>query len=123
MGDPTLAPWHDRDPALLAWAMAKPAKPKFSAFIGNRQFKNVTLNRFLQVLEQSLSYLIAVVLLWWAMALLEYLGFKTYLLNVFESLLTAWVLIRLMSAFVSQAHWAKIAHESRSKNAPNPINK
>jgi len=48
-----------------------------------------------------------VILLWLAMVVFRHLGLKVYLLNLFESLLTAWVVIRLLTSIVRAAHWAK----------------
>ena len=75
--------------------------------VRERNLTDSSLGRFLQALEQTLSYLIAVVLLWLAMEVFRQLGLKTYLLNLFESLVTAWVLIRIITSIVHQANWAR----------------
>ena len=91
----------------LAWLIARPLKPKLSAAIEERNLKQFGLGRFLYALEQTLTYVIAVIILWLAMVVFRQLGLKIYLLNLFENLLTAWVLIRLLTSIVREAHWAK----------------
>lgn len=92
----------------LAWLIARPLKPKLAAMVRERHLTDSALGRFLQALEQTISYLIAVLLLWLVMEVFRQLGLKTYLLNLFESLVTAWVLIRLITSIVHQAHWARL---------------
>jgi small-conductance mechanosensitive channel len=93
---------------LLAWLIARPLKSKLSATIVERNIKHIALGRFLYALEQTLTYVIAVILLWLALVVFRQFGLKTHLLNLFESLLTAWVVIRLITSIVREAHWAKL---------------
>ena len=92
---------------LIAWVIARPLKPKLAVLAEARRLKYPTLGRFLHALEQTLPMVIAVTLLWLVMVGFRQFGFKTYLLNLFESLLTAWVVIRLATSVVQQANWAK----------------
>jgi len=91
----------------LAWLIARSLKPKLTAIIVERNLAQTPLGRLLHALEQALTYVIAVVLLWLAMAVFQRFGLKVYLLNLFESLLTAWVVIHLITSIVRQAHWAR----------------
>jgi len=92
---------------LLARLFARPLKSKLYAAIEARDLKQFTLGRFLYTLEQTLPWVFTVILLWLAMVVFRHLGLKVYLLNLFESLLTAWVVIRLLTSIVRAAHWAK----------------
>jgi small-conductance mechanosensitive channel len=93
---------------LLAGVIARPLKPKLSKIIVSRNLKQTTSGRFLNALEQTLAFVIATVLLWLAMAVFRQLGLKIYLLNLFESLLVAWVLIRLITTIVREPYWARV---------------
>ena len=93
---------------LLAWLIARPLKPRLIQVISSRNLEQTALGRFLSALEKALTLLIAVALLWPAMAVLDELGLKTHVLNLFESLLSAWVFIRLITSVVRQTHWARL---------------
>jgi len=91
----------------LAWLIARPLRSKLSTTIVERNLKHIALGRFLYALEQTLTYVIAAMLLWLALVVFRQLDIKTYLLNLFESLLIAWVLIRLITSIVREDYWAK----------------
>ena len=82
----------------LAWLTARSLKPKLTAIIAERNLAQTPLGRLLHAFEQTITYVIAVFLLWLAMEVFRHFGLKIYLLNTFESLLTAWVVIHLTTA-------------------------
>lgn len=92
---------------LLAGLIARSLKLKLSTVIENRNLKHTASGRFLDALAQILTYVIAIILLWLSLVLFQRLGLKIHLLNLFESLLMAWVFIRLITSIVREAHWAK----------------
>ena len=87
---------------ILAILIARSIKPKLADFIEKRILGGSALHRFLTVLEQILTYVIAIILLWVALVAFRRLGFKIYFLDAVESLLIAWVSIRLLSSIVRQ---------------------
>jgi small-conductance mechanosensitive channel len=91
----------------LAWVIARPLKPSLTEIIASHNLKHTTSGRFLTALEQILTFAFATILLWLFMAVFRHLGLKIYLLNLFESLLVAWVLIRLLTSVVRKAYWAR----------------
>ena len=93
---------------LLAWLLARPLKAKVSTIIASRNLEQAALGRFLRALEQTLTFVIAAVLLWLAIVVFRQLGLKTHFLNLFESLLAAWVFIRLITSVVRQTYWARL---------------
>jgi small-conductance mechanosensitive channel len=92
---------------LLAALIARSLKPKLSVIVEKRISKHTTLSRFLSALEQILTHATAIVLLWLVLVVFGQLGLKTYLLNLVESLLTAWVSIRLITSILHQAYLGK----------------
>ena len=93
---------------LLAWLVARPLKPKLAMLIASRKLDETALGRFLAALEQTLTLVIAGLLLWLALVIFRQYGLRTYFLNLFESLLVAWVLIRLITSVVRKTQWARI---------------
>jgi small-conductance mechanosensitive channel len=92
---------------VLAWLIARPLKSKLSAAIVDRNLKYIALGRFLYALEQTLTFVIAVMMLGLVLVVFRQLGLKTHLLNLFASLLIAWVLIRLITSIVRDDYWAR----------------
>ena len=93
---------------VLGWLIARPLKPRLSLITASRKLEHTTTGRFLLALEQTLGFVFTTVLLWLFIAVFQHLGLKIYLLNLFESLLIAWVLIRLITSIVREDHWAKL---------------
>ena len=93
---------------LLAGLIARSLKPKVIMFIEERNLEHTGSGRFLYALQEILIYVIAIIFLWLALVVFRQLGFKTHLLNLFESLLIAWVSIHLLTSIVRKAHWAKL---------------
>lgn len=93
---------------LLAGLIARPLKPLLSRIIEKHDAGNTARGRFLKALEQTLTYVVAIFLLWVALTVFRQLGLKTHLLTLFESLLVAWVVIRLITSIVQKAHWARL---------------
>lgn len=91
----------------IAWFIARPLKSRLSATIEKRNLTVTAPGRLLIAFRDTLTKVIAVVLLWLAMAVFRHFGLKIYLLNTFESLLGAWVAIHLITSIVQQAHWAR----------------
>ena len=92
---------------LLAGLIAHWLKPKLLRYLENRTLEQTALGRFLDALAQILTHMIAVVLLWVALVVFQRFGFKIYLLDIIESLLIAWVFIRLSTSIVQDRHWAR----------------
>lgn len=92
---------------VFAGLIAHWLKPKLVRFIENRNLKQTALGRFLAALAQILTHMIAVVLLWIALVVIQRFGLKIYLLDVIESLLVAWVFIRLFTSIVRDTSWAR----------------
>ncbi len=92
----------------LAWLIARPLKAKVSTIIASRNLDHTVQGRFLRALEQTLTFVIAAVLLWPVMIVFQKLGLKTHFLNLFQSLLVAWVFIRLITSVVRQTYWARL---------------
>jgi len=92
---------------LVAGLMAYWLRPKVASIIEKRDLKHTALGRFLDVLARILLHVLAVVLLWIALVVFQRLGLKIYLLNIVESLLTAWVFIRLVTSTMHDRHWAR----------------
>ncbi len=93
---------------LLAGLIARALKPKLSEIIEKRIPKHTALSRFLSALEQILTHATAIILLWVVLVVFRQLGLKIYLLNLVESLLTAWVSIRLLTSIVRQDYLSRI---------------
>lgn len=91
----------------LAWTLAKPLRPRLSAWIEQRRFKKPAVVQFLDTFQQLLKHILALVLLWLASAAFEQSGTRTHILNLFGSLLTAWVVIRLLSSIVHEKNWSR----------------
>ena len=92
---------------LLAWLIAGPFRPKVFMFVEERDLKHTALGRFLNALAQILTYVIAIFFLWLALVVFRQLSLKIHLLNIVESLLIAWVMIRLITSIVREPHWAR----------------
>lgn len=92
---------------LLAGLMAHWLKPKLLRYIENRTLEQTALGRFLDALAQILTHMIAVVLLWIVLTVFQRFGFKIYLLDIIESLLVAWVFIRLFTSIVQDTDWVR----------------
>ena len=92
---------------LMAGLIAQWLKPKVLRYIENRDLKQTALGRFLDALAQILTHITAVVLLWIALAVFQAYGLRIYLLDIIESLLIAWVFIRLFSSIVQDKSWAR----------------
>ena len=93
---------------LLAGLIARALKPKLSKIVEKRISKHTALSRFLSALEQILTHVIAIFLLWVALVGFRQLGLKIYLLDLVESLLIAWVSIRLLTSIVRQDYLSRI---------------
>jgi small-conductance mechanosensitive channel len=93
---------------LLAGLIARALKSKLSEIIEKRIPKHTALSRFLSALEQILTHATAVILLWVVLVVFRQLGLKIYLLDLVESLLTAWVSIRLLTSIVRQDYLSRI---------------
>ena len=61
---------------LLAGLIAHSLKPKVSMIIEERNLKHTALDRFLYVLAQILTHVIAIMLLWLALVVFRRLGLK-----------------------------------------------
>ena len=92
---------------VLAVLIAHWLRPKLLRYIENRNLEKTTLGRFLDVLAQILTHMVAVGLLWIALVVLQRYALKIYLLDVIESLLIAWVFIRLVTSIVHNTNWAR----------------
>jgi len=92
----------------VGWLIARSLKPKVAMIIEKRILKNTASGRFLSALEQILTYVIAVILMWLALVVFQQAGIRIHLLDLFESLLIAWVLIRLITSIVREPHWARL---------------
>ena len=92
----------------LGWLIARPLKPKLSQIIEKRFAVHTAPGRFLHTLEQTLIFVIAVLLMGLALTVFRHFGLKSHLLNLVESLLLAWVVIRLFTSIVQKAHWARL---------------
>ena len=92
---------------LLAWLVARPIKRKLSAYLSSRDLKHTNLGRFLDALEQTFTHLLAIIFLWLAMAVFRHIDLRVYLLDLVESLLVAWVLIRLITSVLREPFWAR----------------
>lgn len=93
---------------LLAGLIARAFKPKLSEIIEKRIPKHTALSRFLSALEQILTHATAIILLWVVLVVFRQLGLKIYLLDLVESLLTAWVSIRLLTSIVRKDYLTRI---------------
>ena len=93
---------------ILAWLIARPLIPKLSQVIEKRFARHTAPARFLHALEQTLTSVIAVLLLGVALTVFRHFGLKTHLLNLVASLLIAWVVIRLATSIVQKPHWARL---------------
>ena len=92
---------------LLAGLIARSLKPKLSMIIEKRNLKDTALSRFLYAFVQILTHLIAIIFLWLALVVFRQLSLKIHFLNIVESLLIAWVFIRLITSIVHETLWAK----------------
>ena len=92
---------------ILAWLMARPLRPKLSEAIASHNLEHTTSGRFLYVFEQTLTFVFATIILWLFMAAFQQLGLKVYLIDLIESLLVAWVLIRLITSIVREVYWSR----------------
>ena len=92
---------------LIAWFLARPLKAKLAETIEKRNLTVTAPGRLLIAFKDTLTEVITVLLLWLAMVVFRHFDLKIYLLNTFESLLTAWVAIHLITSIVQQAHWAR----------------
>ena len=93
---------------LLAWMIARLFKPRVLKFVEDRDLTTTTAGRFLHTFALILTYVIAVIFMWFALAVFRQLGYKSHLLNLIESLLAAWVLIRLITSILREPPWAKL---------------
>ena len=91
----------------LSGLIARWLRPKLLRFIENRNLKQTALGQFLNALAQILTHMIAVVLLWVALVVFQRYGLKIYLLDIIESLLVAWVFIRLFTSIVQDTNWVR----------------
>ncbi len=92
---------------VLAALFAHWLRPKLLSFIEIRHLGQTALGRFLDTLAQILTPMMAAVLLWITLVAFQRLGLKIYLLDIIESLLIAWVFIRLFSSIVRDTSWAR----------------
>ena len=93
---------------LLAGLIARTLKPKLSVIIEKRISEHTALSRFLAALEQILTPAVATILLWAALIVHRQLTLKDHLLDLVESLLLAWVSIRLTTSIVRQAYLGRL---------------
>ena len=93
---------------VLAGLIARALKPKLSVIIEKRISEHTAFNRFLAALEQILTPAVATILLWAALIVHRQLALKDHLLDLVESLLLAWVSIRLTTSIVRQAYLGRL---------------
>ena len=93
---------------LLAGLIARALKPKLSVIIEKRISEQTALSRFLAALEQILTPAVATIFLWVALIVHRQLALKDHLLDLAESLLLAWVSIRLTTSVVRQAYLGRL---------------
>ena len=93
---------------VMGWIIARPLRPKLTRIIEKHTTGHSAPARFLVALGQTLTPVMAVLLLLVARTAFEHFDLKTYLLRLVGSLLVAWVVIRLTTSIVQKAHWARL---------------
>jgi small-conductance mechanosensitive channel len=92
---------------VLGGLVARPFKPRLVRLIEERNWQAMTIGRFLGALHQVLAFAAAVVLLGFAMALFQRFEASRQILNMAVSLLSAWVLIRLVTSVLKDPGWRR----------------
>jgi len=91
----------------LGGLVARPFKPRLVRWIEERNWQAMTIGRFLGALHQVLAFAVAVVLLGFAMVLFQRFEASRQILNMAVSLLSAWVLIRLVTSVLRDPGWRR----------------
>jgi small-conductance mechanosensitive channel len=91
----------------LAGLIARPFKPKIARLIEAHKWADLPVGRFLGALRQVLTFAVTIVLLWLALIVFRQFELSSRILNTAVSLLSAWVLIRLVTSVVREATWAR----------------
>jgi len=92
---------------VLGGLIARPFKPRLVRWIEERNWQTMTIGRFLGALQQVLAFAVAIVLLGFAMALFQRFEASRQILNMAVSLLSAWVLIRLVTSVLRDPGWRR----------------
>jgi small-conductance mechanosensitive channel len=95
--------------ALIAYAIQKPLKPRLAEKISQLRVFS-PLRRFLTAVSDQLFSVVFLILLWLATGISGQVSSElaTDLLEIIASLMTAWILIRLTSAFIANPFVAKL---------------
>jgi len=92
---------------VLGGLVARLFKPRLSRLIEGRSWQALTIGRFLGALHQVLASAVALVLLGFAMAVFQRLEASRQILNMAVSLLSAWVIIRLVTSVLRDPGWRR----------------
>lgn len=92
---------------VLGGLVARLFRPRLSRLIERRNWQTLTFGRFLGALHQVLAFAVALVLLGFAMAAFQRFEMSRQILNMAVSLLSAWVLIRLVTSVLRDPGWRR----------------
>jgi small-conductance mechanosensitive channel len=91
----------------LGWLLARPLKARVLHLVERNRWRDQTFGRFLETLRRLLTQIVTIVILLFALAAFRHFGAPGRVLNIAVSLLSAWVLIRLLATVVREPSWAR----------------
>jgi small-conductance mechanosensitive channel len=91
----------------LGWLLARPLKARVLHLTERNRWRDQTFGRFLETLRRLLTQVVTIVILLFALAAFRHFGAPGRVLNIAVSLLSAWVLIRLLATVVREPSWAR----------------
>lgn len=91
----------------LGGLVARPFKPRLTRLIEERNWQTLTVGRFLAALQQVLAFALSVMLLSLAMVIFQRFQWSSRIINTAMSLLSAWVVIRLVTSILREPAWRR----------------
>ncbi len=91
----------------LGGLVARPFKPRLIRLIEERNWQTLTIGRFLAALQQVLAFGLSVMLLALAMVIFQRFELSSRIINTAMSLLSAWVIIRLVTSILREPAWRR----------------
>ena len=91
----------------LGGLVARPFKPRLARLVEQRNWQTLTIGRFLTALQQVLAFALSVMLLALAMVIFQRFELSSRIINTAMSLLSAWVIIRLVTSILREPAWRR----------------
>ncbi|MBN1102721.1 MAG: mechanosensitive ion channel [Deltaproteobacteria bacterium] len=91
----------------LGWLVARPLKRRVLHFMERNRWGEQSLGRFLETLRRLLTQIVAIAILVFVLVAFRHFGVPGRILDTAVSLLSAWVLIRLLASIVREPSWAR----------------